>query len=102
MKIRDVITFDRDHLSALNPRNQNQRKRIATNSQALTRNPQFQNAAPLQDFPAHADPIDGVQSRLLPAQNPSLTALSSVSTAHRRDLDFIKAQLARLLPQSDE
>lgn len=101
MKIRDVITFDREHLFALNSRNRNQGKRMATNSQAPIRSPQFQNAAPLQDFAAHADPIDGVQSGVLPAQNPSLMALSSIPTAHRRDLDFIKAQLARLPPQDE-
>jgi len=100
MKIRDVITFDRDHLSASDPRNRHPGKWMATNGQTLNRSPQFQRPAPLQDIPADTDRIDGVQTDIPPALNPSLTTRSSIPAADRRDLDFIKAQLARLPPQS--
>jgi hypothetical protein len=103
MKIRDVINFDRDNLSASGPRmNRDQGKRMATDGQALYRVRQSHQPVPLQDTPADVDPIDGVKSDLPPALNPSLTSLASIPTAHRRDLDFIKGQLARLPAQSDE
>jgi hypothetical protein len=103
MKIRDVINFDRENLSASGPRiNGDQGKQMATGGQALNRVRQSQQPMPLQDTPADVDPIDGVQSDLPPALNPSLTSMAQLSTPHRRDLDFIKGQLARLPARSDE
>jgi hypothetical protein len=103
MKIRDVINFDRDNLSASGPRiTRDQWKPIATGGQALRRVRQSQQPAPLQDTPVDVDPIDGVQSGLPPALNPCLTSMAPISTPHRRDLDLIKQRLARLPAQTDQ
>ena len=105
MKIRDVINFDRDNLSVPGPSlsapgprmNRDQGKRMATGGQALHRVRQSHQPARLQDTPVDVDPTDGVKSELPPALDPGLTSMAPISTPHRRDLDFIKGQLA-LLP----
>src|SRR6266566_2970515 len=103
MKIRDVINFDRDNLSAPGPRmNRDQGKRMATGGQARYRVCQSHQPAPLQDTPADVDPTDGVKSELPPALDPSLTSMAPISTPHRRDLDLIKQRLARLPAQTDQ
>jgi hypothetical protein len=43
-----------------------------------------------------AVPNDGVTDDLSLAADPSATSPMTISPAHRRDLDFIKAQIARL------
>jgi hypothetical protein len=43
-----------------------------------------------------ADPSDGMSNDLLPALDRSPTSFPMVPTPHSRDLDFIKAQIARL------
>jgi hypothetical protein len=103
MKIRDVINFDRGNLSAPDPtKNRDPWKRMATGGQALYRVRQSQQPAPLQDSPADVDPTDGAKSELPPALDPGLTSMAPISTPHRRDLDFIKGQLALLPARSDE
>ena len=103
MKIRDVINFDRDNLSASGPRmSRDQGKRMATGGQALYRVRQSQQPAPLQDTPVDVDPTDGVKSKLPVALDPGLTSMAPISTPHRRDLDFIKGQLALLPARSDD
>jgi hypothetical protein len=54
-----------------------------------------------QDISSDADPNDGVTGDLLTAPDPPLTSLAPISTPHTRDLDFIKAQIARLPRQAD-
>ena len=103
MKIRDVINFDRGNLSAPDPRmKRDPGKRIATGGQALYRVRQSHRPAPLQDTRADMDPTDGVKSELPAALDPGLTSMAPISTPHRRDLDFIKGQLALLPARSDE
>ena len=97
MKIRDVINFDSDNLSASGPGiTRDQGKQMATGGQALNRVRLSQQPMPLQDTPADVDPIDGLQSNLPPALNPSVTSVAQLSTPHRRDLDFIKGQLLQV------
>lgn len=49
-----------------------------------------------QDIFPDADPNRGVTDNLSLAPDPSPTSPVTISPAHRRDLDFIKSQLARL------
>jgi hypothetical protein len=49
-----------------------------------------------QDIFPDADPNHGVTDDLSLAPDPSPTSPVTISPAHRRDLDFIKSQLARL------
>jgi hypothetical protein len=103
MKIRDVINFDPGNLSAPDPtKNRDPGKRMATGGQALYRVRQCPQPAPLQDTPADVDPTDAAKSELPPALDPGLTSMAPISTPHRRDLDFIKGQLALLPARSDE
>jgi hypothetical protein len=50
----------------------------------------------LQDIFPDAEPNHGVTDDLSLATDPSPTSPMTISPAHRRDLDFIKSQLARL------
>jgi hypothetical protein len=49
-----------------------------------------------QDSFLDADPDDGLSGDVPPALDPSPTSLAHITTPHTRDLDFIKAQIARL------
>jgi hypothetical protein len=55
-----------------------------------------------QDVFSDADPSDGVTGDLSIAPDRPLTSLAPISTPHTRDLDFIKAQIARLPRQADQ
>jgi hypothetical protein len=55
-----------------------------------------------QDVFADADPNHGVTDDLLLAPDPSPTRPVTISPAHRRDLDFIKSQLARLPRKTEQ
>ena len=55
-----------------------------------------------QDVFADADPNHGVTDDLLLAPDPSPTRPMTISPAHRRDLDFIKSQLARLPRKTEQ
>jgi hypothetical protein len=102
MKIRDVINFDRGNLFAPGPgMNRDQGKRMVTGGQALYRVRQSEQPVTLQDTPADVDPTDGAKSELPPALDPGLSSMAPISTPHRRDLDFIKGQLALLPARSD-
>ena len=50
----------------------------------------------LQDIFPDAEPNHGVTDDLSLAPDPSPTSPMTISPAHRRDLDFINSQLARL------
>jgi|SRR5690349_4266566 hypothetical protein len=103
MRIQDVINFDRDNLSVPGPKmNRDQAKRMPTGGQALYRVRQSEQPVTLQDTPVDVDPTDGVKSELPLALDPGLTSMAPISTPHRRDLDFIKGQLALLPARSDE
>jgi hypothetical protein len=54
-----------------------------------------------QDISSDADPNDRVTGDLSTAPDPPLTSIAPISTPHTRDLDFIKAQIARLPRQAD-
>jgi hypothetical protein len=55
-----------------------------------------------QDVFSDAEPSDGVTGDLSVAPDPPLTSLAPISTPHTRDLDFIKAQIARLPRQTEQ
>jgi hypothetical protein len=45
---------------------------------------------------------DGMTGDIPPALDPSPTSLAPISTPHTRDLDFIKAQIARLPTHTEQ
>lgn len=102
MKIRELIRLDHDNSPARIRIDNNPRQRITTKGQPPKRIAPALQLASLQDTPADADPIDGVQNNLPPAPNPSSTSMASIPTAHRRDLDLIKQRLARLPAQGEQ
>jgi hypothetical protein len=55
-----------------------------------------------QDIFPDADPTHDVTDDLSLGPDPSMTSLARISPAHRRDLDFIKSQLARLPRQTNQ
>ena len=102
MKIRGLIRLDHDNSPARTRINNNPRQRMTINGPPLKRIAPALQPASLQNTPANADPIDGVQNNLPSAPSPSLTGLASIPTAHRRDLDLIKQQLAQLPAPTDQ
>jgi len=55
-----------------------------------------------QDVFSDADPNDEITDDLLLAPDPSPTRPMTISPAHRRDLDFIKSQLAQLPRKTEQ
>jgi hypothetical protein len=55
-----------------------------------------------QDIFPDADPDDGLSGDVPPALDSSLASLAHISTPHTPDLDFIKAQIARLPRRTEQ
>jgi hypothetical protein len=102
MKIRDVLAFGDDHPPQPKSTTRNMTRLIATDGHRMDRIAQTREPAPFGAIPADTDPIDGGQNDIPSALNPSAVSMVAVPTAHRRDLDFIKHQLAQLRPGTGE
>src|SRR5690349_5134953 len=99
MKIREVLKFRDQDLSGAVPSAAADRTRTIL---APVHPPNRIIRIGLHDFVPGAEPDDAMTDDLLLAPDPSPTSPMTISPAHRRDLDFIKRQLARLPRPSEQ
>jgi hypothetical protein len=97
MKIREVLKLTKPYLpggarSVAADRTQT----MVAQVQAPNRIARRRERLPAQDSFAAADANDGMTGDVPPVLDLSPTSLAPISTPNRRDLDFIKAQLAKL------
>jgi hypothetical protein len=98
MKIRDVLKFRDQDLSGAVPSAAADRTRTML---APVHPPNRIVRLRLQDIVPGAEPDDAMTDDLLLAPDLSSTSPMTISPAHRRDLEFIKGQIARLPRQTD-
>jgi hypothetical protein len=97
MKVREVVQLTRPNLPGT-------ARSVAADQTPRTAVPVRivgqQKPLGLEDIFAVADPTDGVTGELPPALD--LSRMRVPTTPHSRDLDFIKAQIARLPKQTEQ
>lgn len=98
MRIRDVLKFKERHLPGA------VRSAAAAQTRTMLAPVGLQDRIVrpgLQDIVPGAEPNNGITDDLSLAPDPPPTSPVTISPAHRRDLDFIKARIARLPRQTD-
>ena len=96
MKVQELLRLKQRYLPGDAPMPTDRTPSIVAPVQARNRIAGRQERLGSHDILPDADPNDGVTGDVPVALDPPPISLAPISTPHTRDLDFIKAQIARL------
>ena len=96
MKVQELLRVKQRFLPGDGPISPDRTPSIIAPVQAPNRIAGRRERLGSHDILPNADPNDGVTGDIPVALDPPPTSLAPISTPHTRDLDFIKAQIARL------